>query len=244
MKPIYSLHHIKKCHGHTLALDIEQLDLYRGESYALLGPNGAGKSTLLDLLALLSPPSAGTLVFAGDTVRWNSRALPGPRGKITLVHQSPYLFNRSVFDNLAFGLALRGIDGAGQRRAIAAVLAKVGLEGFAPRHARRLSGGEAQRVAIARALALRPEVLLLDEPTANIYRETITVLEQVIGDLRDAGTTLIIATHDQEQAIRLQCQPLMLENGRLIEPAPRSRRAPPFPLLGEQRSADGHCCAA
>jgi len=244
MKPIYSLHNIKKCHGLTLALDIERLDLYRGESYALLGPNGAGKSTLLDLLALLSPPSSGTLGFAGETVRWNSRALQSQRGKITLVHQAPYLFNRSVFDNLAFGLSLRGVHGASQRQKITTALEKVGLTGFAPRHARRLSGGEAQRVAIARALVLRPEVLLLDEPTANIYSEAVSVLEQVIGELRDGGTTLVIATHDREQATRLQCQPLVLENGRLANPAQRPCRPDHFPLPGTGRAASSHCCAA
>ncbi|OHB33924.1 MAG: hypothetical protein A2X84_05730 [Desulfuromonadaceae bacterium GWC2_58_13] len=244
MKPIYSLHHIKKCHGSHLALDIEQLDLHQGGSYALLGPNGAGKSTLLDLLALLSPPTAGTLKFAGETVRWNSRTLRAPREQITLVHQTPYLFNRSVFDNLAFGLALRGIHGASQRQIIAAVLEKVGLEGFASRHARQLSGGEVQRIAIARALALRPAVLLLDEPTASIYSEAVSVLEQVIGDLRDSGTTLVIATHDHEQATRLQCLPLMLENGRLAEPADPFRRPDRFPFPETGRSARGQCRAA
>lgn len=244
MNPIFSLQNIKKHHGSILALDIERLDLYRGESYALLGPNGAGKSTLLDLLALLSAPSAGTLQFANETIRWDHRALRLQRKQITLVHQVPYLFNRSVFDNLAFGLALRGIHGASQRQIIAAALEKVGLAGFAQRHARRLSGGEAQRVAIARALALSPKVLLLDEPTASIYTQAVPVLEQVIGELRDSGTTLVIATHDPEQAARLQCLPLKMENGRLIEPAPAPRRTDLSSRQDRNRSICGHCCAA
>ncbi|WP_432821698.1 ATP-binding cassette domain-containing protein [Trichloromonas sp.] len=244
MQPIYSLHHIVKKHASRPVLDIEQMELYPGRSYALLGPNGAGKSTLLELLALLAPPCAGTLQFAGETVRWNNRALRYQRGRITLVHQAPYLFNRSVFDNLAFGLGLRGIHGASQRQTIAAALEKVGLDGFAARHARRLSGGEAQRVALARALVLKPEVLLLDEPTASIHSETVPALERVIGELRDAGTTLVVATHDRGQAARLQCLPLTLENGRLATPDLHSPQ-PGVPLLsGIGRSPSGHCCAA
>ncbi len=244
MQPIYSLQHIVKRYDSRLVLDIDQLELIPGQSYALLGPNGAGKSTLLELLALLSQPTAGNLQFAGETVHWNKRSLRSQRERITLVHQAPYLFNRSVFDNIAFGLSLRGIHGARQRQTIAAALERVGLADFAPRHARRLSGGEAQRVALARALALRPEVLLLDEPTASIHSETVPVLEQVINELRASGTTLIIATHDPQQAARLQCHPLMLENGQLADPVQRCQQTdhPPLPETG--RSTCGHCCAA
>lgn len=244
MQPIYSLHHVEKRYDSRLVLDIDRLELYPGQSYALLGPNGAGKSTLLELLALLSPPTSGNLLFAGETVRWNNRSLRTQRGRVTLVHQAPYLFNRSVFDNLAFGLALRGIHGSRQQQTIAAALERVGLADFAPRHARRLSGGEAQRVALARALALRPEVLLLDEPTASIHRETVPVLEQVINELRDSGTTLIVATHDHQQAARLQCQPLVLENGRLTASPQRYSQTNHSPPPETGRSTCGQCCAA
>lgn len=241
MSPIYSLRGIEKRYGRTLALQIEHLELYPGRSYALLGPNGAGKSTLLEILALLSPPSTGTLAFDGERVRWHSRALRHKRARITLVHQSPYLFDRSVYDNLAFGLSLRDIRGEKQRRAIASALNRVGLHGFEARSARELSGGEAQRVAIARALALDPEVLLLDEPTASIYRETVPVLEGVIDELRHRGTTVVLSTHDLEQAQRLQCEPLQIDGGRLIAaPSPLSSpdRRPTAPLV---RPACGAC---
>ena len=169
---MYRLQSIRKCYGSNVALDIEELTIAEGRLYTLTGANGAGKSTLLSILAFLTPPTSGEIFYAGKRVDWSQGSVEEYRRKVTLLHQSPYLFGGSVDDNVAFGLKVRGIPGEERRRRIDEALDVVGLRGFRDRKARELSGGESQRVAMARALALKPEVLLLDEPLANIDRET------------------------------------------------------------------------
>jgi tungstate transport system ATP-binding protein len=117
---------------------------------------------------------------------------------------------------VAFGLKVRGIPGEEQRRIVDRALDGVGLQGFRDRKARELSGGEAQRVAMARALALNPEVLLLDEPLANIDRETAGLLETVIASLPARGTTVVMTTHDPDHPGRLNGESIHLEGGRHV----------------------------
>ena len=169
---MYRLDSIRKCYGSNVALDIDELTIGEGRLYTLTGANGAGKSTLLNILAFLSPPTSGEIFYSGKRVDWNHGSMEEYRRKVTLLHQSPYLFEGTVYDNVAFGLKARGIQGEAQRRRVDKALDTAGLPGFRDRKARELSGGEAQRVAMARALVLEPEVLLLDEPLANIDRET------------------------------------------------------------------------
>jgi tungstate transport system ATP-binding protein len=213
--PVFLLRGIEKRYNGQLVLDLPHLVLLPGHIYSLAGPNGAGKSTLLQILALLLPPSRGEMLFAGERVVWNGRTLARQRSAVTLVHQSPFLFDRPVYHNVAFGLKVRGVRGVEQHRRVEAALAAVGLEGFAERRARELSGGEAQRVAMARALVLEPKVLLLDEPTANIDRAHIASIEKLIASLPNRGTLVVIATHDPGQAVRLGSEQLRMENGRL-----------------------------
>jgi len=213
---MYRLQSIRKCYGSNVALDIEELTIAEGHLYTLTGPNGAGKSTLLSILAFLAPPTSGEIFYAGKRVDWNHGAVEEYRRKVTLLHQSPYLFGGSVHDNVAFGLKVRGILGAEQRRIVDRALDGVGLQGFRDRKARELSGGEAQRVAMARALALNPEVLLLDEPLANIDRETTGLLETVIASLPARGTTVVMTTHDPDHPGRLNGESIHLEGGRHV----------------------------
>jgi tungstate transport system ATP-binding protein len=138
------------------------------------------------------------------------------RRQITLVEQSPFLFRASVYQNLAFGLRLRDVRGDLQRRRIAQALQAVGLEGFERRRANALSGGETRRVALARAMVLRPQVLLLDEPTAGLDRESLPVFERCLATLPDQGTTVVIASHDADQQRRLGGMSLYLDRGRLV----------------------------
>ena len=138
------------------------------------------------------------------------------RRNVTLLHQSPYLFVGSVHDNVAFGLKVRGIPWEEQRRIVDRALDGVGLQGFRDRKARELSGGEAQRVAMARALALNPDVLLLDEPLANIDRETAGLLETVIASLPARGITVVMTTHDPDHPGRLNGESIHLEGGRHV----------------------------
>mgnify|MGYP001312205948 FL=1 len=213
---MYRLQSIRKCYGSNVALDIEELTIAEGRLYTLTGANGAGKSTLLSILAFLAPPTSGEIFYAGKRVDRDHGSVEEYRRKVTLLHQSPYLFGGSVDDNVAFGLKVRGIRGEEQRRRIDEALDVVGLRGFRDRKARELSGGEAQRVAMARALALKPEVLLLDEPLANIDRETTGLLEAVIASLPAQGTTVVMTTHDPDHPGRLNGESIFLEGGRHV----------------------------
>jgi tungstate transport system ATP-binding protein len=213
---MYRLQSIRKRYGSNVALDVEELTIAEGRLYTLTGANGAGKSTLLSILAFLTPPTSGEIFYAGKRVDWNHGSVEDYRRKVTLLHQSPYLFGGSVHDNVAFGLKVRGIPEEEQRRIVDRALDGVGLQGFRDRKARELSGGEAQRVAMARALALGPEVLLLDEPLANIDRETAGLLETVIAKLPARGTTVVMTTHDPDHPGRLNGESILLEGGRHV----------------------------
>ena len=220
MEAMYRLHAIRKRYGSILALDIGELAIAEGRLYTLTGANGAGKSTLLNILAFLAPPTSGEIFYAGKRVDWDRGGMEEYRRKVTLLHQSPYLFGGSVHDNVAFGLKIRGIQGEERRRIVDRALDSVGLQGFRERKARELSGGEAQRVAMARALALKPEVLLLDEPLANIDREATGLLEAVIAKLPSQGTTVVMTTHDPHHTGRLNGESIFLEEGRVATPPP------------------------
>ena len=218
MEPVVSVKDILVNQGESFSLLIERLDLHSRRIYALMGPNGAGKSTLLRTLALLTLPQRGTISFADA----DSESLTQRRQKVTLVEQSPYLLTGSVYDNLAFGLKLRGIHGNEQKRQIKSVLEMVELEQFEQRQARELSGGEVQRVALARALVLKPKVLLLDEPTTNIDSRSLLALESLLTRLPETGVTVVFSTHDLPLSERLGGEILRLENGRLHDKAHRS----------------------
>lgn len=215
MAPLYELIAIRKSYGSREALAIDRLTLDEGRCYTLTGPNGSGKSTLLQILAFLSPPTAGDVLFCGERVSWGSSQLLRLRRQVTLLHQAPYLFTTSVRANIAFGLKARGIIGAEERRLVDEALETVQLSGFQKRKARELSGGESQRVAFARALALKPKVLLLDEPLANVDRKSSALLEEVIVSLPARGTSVVITTHDPAQSQRFGADRIELAAGRL-----------------------------
>lgn len=215
MTELYRLRSVTKRYGSNVAVDIDALTIPAGRLYTLTGPNGAGKSTLLGILAFLTPPTTGEIFYAGERIAWKSDIVRKQRRKVTLLHQSPYLFGGTVFRNVAYGLSVRGIAGEAALQAVDRALETVGLEGFRDRDARKLSGGEAQRVAMARALALDPEVLLLDEPLANIDRETAVLLETVIASLPSRGTTVVMTSHDPDHPSRLNGGSIVLEGGKV-----------------------------
>lgn len=200
-------------------MQIEQLELQTGRIYLLAGANGSGKSTLLHLLALLLEPAAGTFELQGERVSEEAQR-QRLRRQVTLVEQSPYLFDTSVYQNLAFGLRLREVIVELQDRRIRQALQAVGLEGFETRRARALSGGETRRVALARAMVLRPQLLLLDEPTTGLDQETLPVFEECLAALPAQGTTVVIASHDGDQSRRLAGEVLTIERGRLLAAVP------------------------
>jgi tungstate transport system ATP-binding protein len=214
MEPIFALQNLEYRRGDQFTLSIERLDFQPGRIYLLAGPNGSGKSTLLQLLGLLLEPDRGDICFAGAMIQGGAHR-QRLRRQITLVEQSPFLFHGTVYDNLAFGLRLRDVRGDLQRRRIASALEAVGLQGFESRQACALSGGETRRVALARAMVLRPKVLLLDEPTAGLDRDSLPLFENWLATLPGEGITVIISTR-ADQSRRLGGEILRLEAGRLI----------------------------
>jgi tungstate transport system ATP-binding protein len=215
---VYSLHGVTKAYNGRKVLQVEQLDVYQNEILALVGPSGAGKSTLLRLLNFLEPPTEGALHFLDIAVGPNGSVSLGVRRQVTTVFQRPLLLNRSVWANVAYGLRVRGREKASGR--IEEALRQVGLIHLKRQRARTLSGGEAQRVALARAIVLEPQVLLLDEPTANLDPYNVKVIEESVAELnQERGTTMVLVTHNVFQARRLANRVALLLEGRLIEVA-------------------------
>jgi putative ABC transport system ATP-binding protein len=183
-----------------------------GEVLGIVGPSGAGKSTLLRLVNRLDEPTEGSVYFQGS----DYRDLPPEtlRRSIGMVMQRAYLFPGTIAENIAFGPRQRGEAMASAQ--IDALLAEVGLDGYASRDALTLSGGEAQRVAITRALANDPEVLLLDEPTSALDEASRGSVERLLERLiRHRHLTCLWVTHSPEQARAMADQVLMLEAGRM-----------------------------
>ena len=213
MSICYSLNNIRTNYGSRIVLDINELQIHSGSLYLLTGPNGAGKSTLLSHLALLVAPNSGTLCLGGEPVHWNNSSLLRQRRDVTLLHQSPYLFNGSVAANVGYGLKLRGIRGDDYKHRVQKALDQVGLAGFENRSARELSGGEVQRVALSRALALQTKVLLLDEPLSNVDQATARILEELLLALPVAGTTVVMTSHDPDHTRLPGCSVIRLAAG-------------------------------
>jgi tungstate transport system ATP-binding protein len=214
MASLVELRDITKSYNGIEVLALPHLVIQQGGVYGIMGPNGAGKTTLLSIVALLLPSTSGTIYWEGANIATMDRNQL--RKKVTLVTQNPYLFHTTVGKNVAYGLKMRGIKGEERRERVKACLDLVGLSGFAKRMVRELSGGEAQRVAIARALALDPQVLLLDEPTANVDRHGIEQLEAILKELNERShITIIVATHDVNQVHRLSDEVIYLFDGML-----------------------------
>ena len=214
MKPLYTLNNVTQQYNGRFVLDIDRMQIQRGEILALVGPSGAGKSTLLRLLNFLEPPASGELSFEGQRV---TAEIPlATRRRVTTVFQMPGLLNRSVAANIEFGLRLRGQKLP--QMEIDIWLSRLGLEGLAGQRATRLSTGEAQRVSLARAMVTRPDVLLLDEPTANLDPYNVGLIEKIVkAENEERGTTIVLVTHNIFQARRLAHRTALLLGGKLIE---------------------------
>ena len=214
--PVYRIRNLVKAYNGRRVLQVDHLDVQRGEAFAIVGPSGAGKSTLLRLLNFLEPPTEGQIFF--DETEFSAvREVPlENRRRVTTVFQRPMLLNRSVWGNVHYGLGLRGQRNAADKTS--AALEVVGLAALASQPARTLSGGEAQRVALARAIALEPEVLLLDEPSANLDPYNIGLIEATVQALnREKQVTLVLVTHNIFQARRLAQRLALFLDGQVIE---------------------------
>lgn len=213
--PILRAERLRRSYGGRRVVDIDALDVRRGEVLAVLGPNGAGKSTLFRLLLLLERPDRGRILLDGDPVGtsdgWARRRLAG-------VFQRPHLFTGKVSDNLRFGLRAAGVPREEWPARVARAAEELDLGELVEGRVTRLSGGEAQRVALARALALEPDVLFLDEPTANLDATIRRRFRDELGAVmrRRAGSVVLI-THDAADAFDLADRVAVMEDGRIVQ---------------------------
>ena len=212
---------IRHRYGGRLVLDLEQFIVPQGASLAVVGHNGAGKSTLLRLLALLETPTEGQVLFSGAVVPPRARA--SLRRRVTLVEQRPVLFRGTVRENLEYGLKLRDTARTAMNGIIGDVVDRLGLAPLLNRRRHELSDGEVQRVAVARALAVRPDVLLLDEPVSSADRAAANALYQALAAERAARPlTVCIASHQLEEAYRWADSIRALADGRLSPVTPEN----------------------
>lgn len=205
-----------KLYGRHVVLDGVDLEVPQGSLTAVLGPSGSGKTTLLRILAGFQRPDAGRVELGGKTVEEAGRVhVPPERRRVGYVPQEGALFpHLSAAGNVAFGLARH--ERRGQRPA--ELLALVGLAGYGDRYPHQLSGGQQQRVALARALAVRPEIVLLDEPFSSLDASLrADVRQDVARVLAATGTTAVLVTHDQDEALSLADQVAVLRDGRVAQ---------------------------
>jgi len=215
MKNFYQIKNLRHSYNGHPALDIDDFCVSSGTITGIIGPNGSGKSTLLKMLAFIDKPGKGQVLFKGQTAEPFADKV---RFQVTLLTQEPYLMKRSVFKNISYGLELRK-DTHDLSNRVQDALSLVGLPGddFSHRKWYELSGGEAQRVALAARLILKPEVLLLDEPTASIDAASAQIIKDTALMAKNIwGTTLVIASHDWEWLYDICEHVVHLFRGRLF----------------------------
>ena len=221
MTPIFKLQSVSVQFGRLQALSACTFQVRAGERLALVGANGSGKSTLLRTLQGFVPPASGQ-------VRRDANA------RTAMLFQRPYLLRASVQNNVALGLWLNGTPWQAAKAQALQALERVGLADLAGRNARALSGGQQQRVALARAWALKPQVLLLDEPTSSLDPTAKREVERLMAEFSEAGMTLIFSSHNLGQVKRLASRVIYLEHGHLLADLPTAAFFNgPLPLAAE-----------
>jgi len=216
-KSVFDLKDLRVDRGGVQILDIPSFSLYENEFVSLIGPNGAGKSTLLLAVMGLIKRRSGSLVYRGEDIRSDASRLE-LRRKIAMVLQEPLLFDATVYDNVASGLKIRGLERSLIRSRVMTYLEMFNLADMAQRSARKLSGGEARRVSLARAFAVEPELIFFDEPFANLdppTRQSLTDdMDRVI---REKGIAAVLVTHDQSEALRMSDRIVVMNSGKIVQ---------------------------
>jgi len=216
-KELIRIENLSKSFGNKLVLKNINLSINKGEIFALMGPSGVGKTTLLRIINLLEKPSEGRLIYNGIHLNGNSLR-ENARRSMSMLFQTPVVFKGSVFDNVAYGLQLRNVDKKIIQMKVMDALRLVGLEGSENQKARTLSGGEAQRMAFARAIVYDPLLLILDEPTTNLDPANVAKIEEMIRRIcNERGTTIVIATHNILQVMRIADRVCIILDGEIVE---------------------------
>ncbi|MCS6774728.1 MAG: ABC transporter ATP-binding protein [Anaerolineae bacterium] len=207
------LKHVRKVFGETVAVEDFTLDIQQGEFVSFLGSSGCGKTTTLRMIAGFELPTSGTITLNGRDVTFT----PPNRRNVGMVFQSYALFpNMTVAQNVGYGLRVAGKPKAEIDQRVREMLALIQMEKFAARYPSQLSGGQQQRVALARALAIRPQVLLLDEPLSALDAKIRVELRQEIRRIQqELRITAIYVTHDQEEALSLSDRVVVMSQGRI-----------------------------
>jgi len=209
------LERVAKRYGDHLAVDDISLEIEAGRFVTLLGPSGSGKTTLLMMMAGFVQPTSGA-IYAGDR---DITRMPPERREFGMVFQGYALFpNMTVAENIAFALRIRKMERAAVAREVDRMLDTVRLTSLGPRLPRQLSGGQQQRVALARALIFNPGVLLLDEPLSALDKKLRAGLQEELRDLHQrVGTTFIFVTHDQDEALSMSDEIVIINRGRIVQ---------------------------
>ena len=203
----------------TLALKDIDLQIGRGEFVAMMGPSGCGKSTLLNLIGLLDRPGQGSIEIDGVSIaRYKDRQLAQLRNRtFGFIFQSFHLIpDLRVIDNVELPLLYRSVSGSERRRLAREALEKVGLSARMEHYPNQLSGGQQQRVAIARAIVCQPQILLADEPTGNLDSKMGAEVIDILLKLNAEGTTVVMVTHDEQEARRVN-RIVRVFDGQLVD---------------------------
>jgi cell division transport system ATP-binding protein len=221
--PVVEFNDVSKVYdGGVVGLDHARMRIGRGEFVFLVGPTGCGKSTCVRLLLKEIEPSGGRILLSGhDLATMSRRKVPRLRRNIGTIFQDFKLLpNRTVYANVAYSLEVIGESRSSIRRKVPDILRLVGLSTKLHAYPDELSGGEQQRVSIARAFVNHPPLLLADEPTGNLDPETSVGIMQLIYRINRTGTTVIVATHDQDMVNRMRRRVVELREGRVIRDQP------------------------
>ena len=207
----------KRYDGADFTLHIDDMEFRHDNIHVVVGRNGCGKSSLLKLIALLDIPDEGRVLF-NDGLFNNHNGCSQLRKKIGFVMQKPYLFNTTVFENVAIGLKIRRYPRSEIISKVTNILQILDIKHLAEQRPRYLSGGEYQRVAIAQVLVLEPQVILLDEPSANVDSQSISSIEGLVKLIQNKTKSIVIMTsHSLSQAYRMSSDIITISEGRIVD---------------------------